>query len=120
MSNERREKLASLSFGEKLELLDMLRERSLFLASAREQLARRKQQFNIDWSDCDLVEVDQSRCGGRPVLKGTRMPVEDVIGNYEHGVSADEISKQFGLDVKAVKDLLRFAESHNALTRPYK
>ena len=118
MSDKRREQLASLSFGEKLELLDMLRERSLFLASAREQLARQKQQTTVAWSECDLVEVDHARCGGRPVLKGTRMPVEDVIANYEHGVSLDEICEQFGLNVGAVKTLLTFAESHHALTRP--
>jgi uncharacterized protein (DUF433 family) len=39
----------------------------------------------IDWSNCPLVEIDPLRVSGRPVLKGTRMPVEDVIANYEYG-----------------------------------
>jgi hypothetical protein len=44
MSNkERRRKLARLSFTEKIRLLEKLRQRSLALAVAREQLAKRKQ-----------------------------------------------------------------------------
>jgi uncharacterized protein (DUF433 family) len=37
----------------------------------------------LDWSKCSLVEIDPLRVSGRPVLKGTRMPVEDIIANYE-------------------------------------
>ena len=40
MIDERRKKLAALSFGEKLELLEKLRQRSLMLAEAREHLAK--------------------------------------------------------------------------------
>lgn len=43
MVDERRKKLAALSFGEKLKLLEKLRERSLMLAAARKKLAKEKQ-----------------------------------------------------------------------------
>jgi uncharacterized protein (DUF433 family) len=49
----------------------------------------------LDWFNCPLIEIDNSRVSGRPVLKGTRMPVEDIIANYEYGVSISEISTQF-------------------------
>jgi len=39
---ERRKKLARLSFTEKIRLLEKLRQRSLALAVAREQLAKKK------------------------------------------------------------------------------
>ncbi|HEY6251534.1 MAG TPA: hypothetical protein VI685_16365 [Candidatus Angelobacter sp.] len=48
MINERRKKLASLSFGEKLELLEKLRQRSLMLAEARERLARKKKDDHLE------------------------------------------------------------------------
>jgi uncharacterized protein (DUF433 family) len=35
----------------------------------------------LDWSDCPLVEIDPLRVGGKPVVKGTRMPAEDIIAN---------------------------------------
>lgn len=44
MSDERRKKLASLSFGEKLKLLEKLRQRSVLLAAARKQLIEKKKQ----------------------------------------------------------------------------
>ena len=72
----------------------------------------------LDWSDCPLVEIDPLRVGGRPVLKGTRMPVEDIIANYEHGVSISEISTQFQIPALIVKELLSYVERRHALARP--
>jgi len=72
----------------------------------------------FDWSECALVEIDRSRVSGRPVLKGTRMPVEDILANYEYGVSVAEISEQFGIDQETVQDLLSYAERRHQLARP--
>lgn len=72
----------------------------------------------LDWSNCPLVEIDPSRVSGRPVLKGTRMPVEDVIANYEYGVSISEISTQFQIPATTIKELLSYVERRHALARP--
>ena len=72
----------------------------------------------LDWSNCPLVEIDPSRVSGRPVLKGTRMPVEDVIANYEYGVSISEISTQFQIPATIIKELLSYVERRHALARP--
>jgi len=72
----------------------------------------------IDWSNCPLVEIDPLRVSGRPVLKGTRMPVEDVIANYEYGVSISEISTQFQIPATIIKELLSYVERRHALARP--
>ena len=72
----------------------------------------------LDWSECPLVEIDSLRVGGRPVLKGTRMPVEDIIANYEYGVSISEISAQFQISAQAIIELLTYVERHHALARP--
>jgi uncharacterized protein (DUF433 family) len=72
----------------------------------------------LDWSDCSLVEVDPLRISGRPVLKGTRMPVEDIIANYEYGVSVKEISAQFQIPAQTITELLSYVERHHALARP--
>jgi uncharacterized protein (DUF433 family) len=72
----------------------------------------------IDWSNCSLVEIDPLRVSGRPVLKGTRMPVEDIIANYEYGVSISEISNQFQIPATIIKELLSYVERCHALTRP--
>ena len=73
---------------------------------------------SLDWSRCPLVEVDPLRVGGRPVLKGTRMPVEDIIANYEYGVSVSEISEQFQISAETITELLSYVERRHALARP--
>jgi uncharacterized protein (DUF433 family) len=64
----------------------------------------------LDWSNCPLAEIDPLRVSGRPVVKGTRMPVEDVIANYEYGVSISEISTQFQIPATIIKELLSYVE----------
>jgi uncharacterized protein (DUF433 family) len=72
----------------------------------------------LDWSNCPLVEIDPLRVSGRPVLKGTRMPVEDIIANYEYGVSVSEISAQFQVPASIITELLSYVERRHALARP--
>lgn len=72
----------------------------------------------LDWSDCPLVEIDPLRVSGRPVVKGTRMPAEDIIANYEYGVSVKEISDQFRIAPEVIQELLSYVERHHALARP--
>jgi len=38
------------------------------------------------------------------------MPVEDIIANYEYGVSISEISVQFQVPEHAVRELLKYVE----------
>jgi len=72
---------------------------------------------SLDWSQCPLVEIDPLRVNGRPVLKGTRMPVEDILANYEYGVSISEISSQFQIPAQTITELLSYVERHHALAR---
>jgi len=74
--------------------------------------------LKLDWSRCTQVEIDPQRVGGRPVIRDTRMPVDDIIANYEYGVSMEEISEQFGIEAETIKNVLSYAERHQALARP--
>lgn len=73
--------------------------------------------YIFDWSDCALVEIYPLRLGGRPVVKGTRMAADDIVANYEHGVSKEEISAQFRIPTKTITDLLDYARSHPPVVR---
>ncbi len=48
----------------------------------------------IDWSECPLVEVKPGVQSGAPVLRGTRMPVNAIVDNFDYGVSVAEIAEQ--------------------------
>src|SRR5262249_40108448 len=63
----------------------------------------------LDWSECAQVEIDPARVQGRPVIKDTRMPVDDIVANYEYGVSVEEIAQQFGIKAEIIKNVLSYA-----------
>ena len=67
---------------------------------------------NIDWSECPLVEVNPRVQSGAPVLRGTRMPVNAIVDNFEYGVSVAEISEQFELPEDRIQAILSYAKSH--------
>jgi uncharacterized protein (DUF433 family) len=66
----------------------------------------------IDWSDCPLVEVKPGVQSGAPVLRGTRMPVDAIVDNFDYGVSAAEIAEQFEIPPRRVEAILTYAQSH--------
>ncbi len=45
----------------------------------------------------------------RPVIKGTRITVDDVLEASSEGLSAEEISEQFKIPKKAVLESLKLA-----------
>jgi uncharacterized protein (DUF433 family) len=63
----------------------------------------------IDWSQCDLVDSVPGRMSGKPCLKGTRMPADAIVENYDAGVDPEEIAEQFQIPLSAVIGILQFA-----------
>ena len=63
----------------------------------------------IDWSECTLVETKPGVQSGAPVLRGTRMPVDAIVDNFDYGVSAEEIAEQFEVPPEHVKAILAYA-----------
>ena len=72
----------------------------------------------MDWSDCPLVEVKGGVQRGRPVLKGTRMPADDIVDNWEAGLDESEIASNFRLPLSQVKAILSYAAAHQDAARP--
>lgn len=69
-------------------------------------------QDKIDWSECSLVEVKPGVQSGAPVLRGTRMPANAIVDNFEYGLSVSEIAEQFELPPDRIKAILAYAQSH--------
>ncbi len=66
----------------------------------------------MDWSNCTIVETKHDVQRGRPVLKGTRMPVDDIVDNWEAGIDAPDIAEFFELRLGDVTAILKYASSH--------
>ena len=74
--------------------------------------SRRKEKETIDWSQCPLVEIDPEIQSGAPVLRGTRMPVDAIVGNFDYGLTAPEIAEQFEIPLERVEAVLAYVKSH--------
>lgn len=72
---------------------------------------------NVDWSECPLVETKPGVQGGAPVLRGTRLPVDAIVGNFDYGLSAAEISEQFEIAQESIQAVIAYAESHRVAHR---
>ena len=42
-------------------------------------------------SEIHRVTVDPERCGGRPCIRGLRIPVSVIVGQIAHGASFEDI-----------------------------
>jgi len=59
------------------------------------------------------VEKDPTRCGGQPVVAGTRIRVATILGCYRQGMGIEEIVQQYApLKPADVHDALAYAYDH--------
>jgi uncharacterized protein (DUF433 family) len=59
------------------------------------------------------VEKDDARCGGQPVITGTRIRVATILNCYRQGMGVEEIVQQYsGLRPADVHDTLAYAYDH--------
>ena len=62
--------------------------------------------------DMSVVELypgvvsDPAILGGKPVIKGTRVPVAQVLGQLAGGISHDELEREYGIDAEKVRAAL--------------
>jgi len=70
-------------------------------------------QAENDWHEG--ITIDPGIQGGRPVVKGTRMPVETIIGSLAGGMSMKEVCEQYRLTVEQVRAALAYA-AHSVAT----
>jgi uncharacterized protein (DUF433 family) len=69
----------------------------------------------IDWSPCELIERVPGKVSGRPVVRGTRIMPEAIVGSYDLGETIDELHEGFpALSVDQIKRLIQFAHAQRA------
>jgi uncharacterized protein (DUF433 family) len=59
------------------------------------------------------VEIDAARCGGQPVVTGSRIRVATILTCYRQGMGVEEIVQQYpGIRPADVHDALAYAYDH--------
>lgn len=62
------------------------------------------------------ITVDKSVCGGRPIIKGTRICVANVAAYYLMGLSPEEIESELShLSLAQIFDALAFYLDHRKI-----
>lgn len=71
-----------------------------------------------------IIESDHDTLGGKPVIAGTRIPLDLVLELFEAGLSVDEIAEQYPTlkrnTLKTVLEIARIVHentSHTAIRR---
>jgi uncharacterized protein (DUF433 family) len=55
------------------------------------------------------VEINPEICGGKPVIKGTRIPVKIILELLANGWTIEDIKEEYDLTEEQIKDAIRFA-----------
>lgn len=57
----------------------------------------------------DKITIDSEIQGGKPVIKGTRVPVEVVVGALAGGMTVEEVCREYRVKKEDVLACLRYA-----------
>lgn len=57
----------------------------------------------------DRIIIDPEISHGRPVIKGTRVPVEIVLGSLAGGMDIKDVSEEYGITREDVLAAIRYA-----------
>ena len=69
-------------------------------------------ELEIDWNTCELIERVPGKVSGRPVVRGTRILPDAIVGSYDLGETIDELREGFPtLSVAQIERLIEFAHA---------
>ena len=57
----------------------------------------------------DRIVIDPKICHGKPVIRGTRMPVSLIVGSLAGGMSFEEVRSEYDLSLDDIRAALKFA-----------
>ena len=55
------------------------------------------------------ITVDPQVMGGRPVIKGTRIPIEVIVGELAGGSTLEQIMRSYHLTMEEIRAALGYA-----------
>jgi uncharacterized protein (DUF433 family) len=61
----------------------------------------------MDWKE--KITIDPEILGGKPIIKGTRVPVQVIVGSLAGGMTAQEVSKEYRITQEDILVALAYA-----------
>ena len=56
----------------------------------------------------ERIVIDPRICHGKPVIRGTRMPVARVVGSLAGGMTFEEVEREYDLTAEDIRAALKF------------
>lgn len=57
----------------------------------------------------ERITIDPKICHGKPVIKGTRVPVSIVVGSLAGGMSFEDVTREYDISLEDIRAALSFA-----------
>lgn len=57
----------------------------------------------------DKIVIDPEIRHGKPVIRGTRVPVDIILGSIAGGMSVEEVAKEYGIKKEDVLAAIEYA-----------
>jgi uncharacterized protein (DUF433 family) len=54
------------------------------------------------------IVIDPAVCHGKPVIRGTRLPVTLVVGSLAGGMTFEEVQREYDVSAEDIRAALRF------------
>ena len=58
----------------------------------------------------ERIIIDPEIQHGKPVIRGTRMPVVRILGGLAGGMTFDEISREYDVSAEDIRAAIKYAE----------
>lgn len=72
----------------------------------------------IEWTQCELIECVPGKVSGRPVVRGTRIMPDAIVGSYDLGETIEQLRQGFPtLSVAQIERLIEFAHGQREQLR---
>ena len=56
----------------------------------------------------DRIVIDPAICHGKPIIRGTRMPVTLIVGSLAGGMTFEELQREYDLTPEDIRAALKF------------
>lgn len=57
----------------------------------------------------DRIVTDAKICHGKPIIRGTRLPVAIVLGSLVGGMSFDEVQREYDISIDDIRAAIAYA-----------
>jgi uncharacterized protein (DUF433 family) len=86
--------------------------RSAILMEEEHAMPKIDTPTSIDWTKCELIECVPGKVSGRPVVRGTRILPDAIVGSYDLSETIEELHRGFPtLTIAQIKGLIEFAHA---------